>query len=83
MSKWDDCPGLVPVQVSRSKVLPPLQQSTHQMWIPQLLQDANIVQLDIQVLIDWLECAFDADIVLELHDNFLIDQGLEETERAS
>ena len=48
------------------------------MWVLDLLQDTNVVKLDVQVLIDGLKGAFNADVVLELDDHFLVDERLEE-----
>ena len=49
------------------------------MRIPHLLQHADIIKLDIQILIHGFQGAFDADVVLELNDDFLVDQCFEET----
>lgn len=41
------------------------------------IQDFNIVELDVQVLIDRLEDASNANIVLELNGDRLVGQSLE------
>ena len=48
------------------------------MWILQLLDDLDVVKLDVEVLVDALEGAPDEDIVLELHRDSGVDEGLEE-----
>lgn len=55
-----------------------LPQVTYQMWIPYLLHDADIVELDVEVLVHALEGAADRDVVLELDGYFVVDEGFEE-----
>jgi hypothetical protein len=43
-----------------------------------VLLDLDVVQLDVQELVDALEGASDADLVLELDGDFVVDQGFEE-----
>lgn len=51
------------------------------MRIFDVVNDANVVELDIEVLIDVLERATDQDVVLELHRDLVVDEGLEEAAR--
>jgi hypothetical protein len=46
---------------------------------PQLICRLRIIQLDVQILIDALQCAADADFILQLYGNFMLDERLEET----
>lgn len=48
------------------------------MGILDLLDDADVLQLDVQVLVDALEGAPDLYVVLELDCDLMVDQGLEE-----
>lgn len=59
---------------------PALQTDTYQMRVFDLFYHSDIVQLDIEVLIDALECAADRDVVLELYRDFVVHQRLEEGE---
>lgn len=54
---------------------------TYQMRIPHLLQHANIIKLDIQELIDGFQPPLQREIVLQLYDHGLVDEGLEEARR--
>lgn len=49
------------------------------MWVLDLLDDADVLQFDVEVLVYALECAADLDVVLELDCDLVVDQGLEET----
>jgi len=49
------------------------------MRIPHLLQNADIIQLDIQELIHGFQCSLHREIVLELDDDGLLHQSFEET----
>ena len=49
------------------------------MRILQLLQHADIIELDVEELVHGFECAFDADVVFELDDDFLVHERFEET----
>jgi len=51
------------------------------MWILQLINNRDVIQLDIEVLIDALEGAADGDVVFELHCHRGVDQGFEEAAR--
>lgn len=51
---------------------------TYQMRVLELLYHLNIVELDVQVLINRFQRAFDLNVVLELYGDFVVDQGLEE-----
>lgn len=51
---------------------------TYQMRPPNFIYCLSIVQLDIQVLVDALQCPADLDFVLEFHGDFMLDEGLEE-----
>ena len=53
------------------------------MWVFQLLNDANVIELDIQELVDALEGPADRDIVLQLHGYFVIHKRFEEAVRKS
>ena len=48
------------------------------MRVLQVVDDADVVQLDVEVLVDALERAADLDVVLELDGDLVVDQGLEE-----
>lgn len=43
------------------------------------IEDVDVVQLDVEVLVDGLEGAADADVVLELDGDDLVGEGFEET----
>ena len=47
------------------------------MRVLELVDDADVVQLDVEVLVDALERAADADIVLELDRHLMVDERLE------
>ena len=49
------------------------------MRVFQLLDDVDVVQFDVEILINRLECASDLNIVLQLHRHLVINQRLEET----
>lgn len=49
------------------------------MGVLDLLDDADVLELDVEVLVDALEGAADLDVVLELDCDLVVDQGLEET----
>ncbi len=51
------------------------------MRILQLINDADVVQLDVEVLVDTLESAPDLDVVLELDRDLMVDERLEEAGR--
>jgi hypothetical protein len=51
------------------------------MWVLDLLDDADVLELDVEVLVHALEGAADLDVVLELDCDLVVDQGLEETVR--
>lgn len=53
------------------------------MWIFQLLHHLYIIKLDIEVLIDRFQGPANLDIVFELDGDFVVDQGLEETDCAN
>lgn len=42
-----------------------------------LVQHSDVVQLDVEELINRLQCTNDGQVVLELDSHFLIRQGLE------
>lgn len=52
---------------------------TYQMRPPHLVYSLGIVQLDVQILIDALQCSADLHFVLELNCDFVLDERLEET----
>jgi len=51
-----------------------------QVWVFNLLDDGDALQLDVQKLVDALECAADRDIILKLDGDFVVDKSLEEAE---
>lgn len=51
---------------------------TDQMWVFQVLNHLDFIELNIEVLIDRLEDTADLDIVLEFDSDFVVHQGLEE-----
>lgn len=46
---------------------------------PDLIHSFGVIQLNIQVLIDTLQCPADLDFVLKLNRDFVLDESLEET----
>jgi len=46
---------------------------------PHLIHRLCIIQFDVEVLIDALQCAADLDLVLELDGDFVLDERFEET----
>ena len=48
------------------------------MRILQLLDDADVIELDVEVLVDALEGAADGDVVFELDGDFMVDERFEE-----
>lgn len=50
---------------------------------PDLIHRLSVIQLDIQILIDALQRPTDLDFILELHGDFVLDEGLEETAHMS
>ena len=46
---------------------------------PHLIHRLRIIQLDVEVLVDALECAADLDFVLEFDGDFVLDERFEET----
>lgn len=48
------------------------------MWVLELLNDGDVVKLDVEELIDALECAAYRDVVLELDRDFVVNERLEE-----
>lgn len=52
---------------------------TYQMRPPNLIHRLRVIQLDVEVLIDALQRPADLDFVLELHGDFVLDEGFEET----
>lgn len=51
---------------------------SYKMWILKLLDNADIIQLDVQVLVNALQCAADLNIILELDGDLMVHEGLEE-----
>lgn len=54
-------------------------QNTHQMRVLQLLHDRNVIQLNVEVLVYALERSLELDVVFELHRDFMVNEGFEET----
>lgn len=48
------------------------------MGVFQLFHHLNIVELDVEILIHRLQRAADGDVVLELHRDLVVNEGLEE-----
>jgi len=48
------------------------------MWILQLINDRDVIELDVEVLVDALEGAADGDVVFELNGHGGVDKGFEE-----
>jgi len=59
---------------------PPKALRTDQMRILQLFHHLYIIELDVEILIDRFQGSANLDIILELDGDFVIDQGLEETD---
>jgi hypothetical protein len=51
------------------------------MRVLDLLDDADVLQLDVEILVYALERAEDLDVVLELDRDLVVDEGLEKTGR--
>ena len=43
------------------------------------IADRNLVELDVEELVDGLQHAGDAEVVLELDGDLMVDEGFEET----
>lgn len=54
-------------------------QNTHQMRVLQLLHDRYVIQLNVEVLVYALERSLELDVVFELHRDFMVNEGFEET----
>lgn len=48
------------------------------MGILEIVDDADVVELDVEVLIDALEGTADLDVILELNCDLMVDESLEE-----
>lgn len=48
------------------------------MRILELIHHLDVVELDVEVLVDTLEDAADADVVFELDGHLVVDEGFEE-----
>lgn len=48
------------------------------MRVLELLNDLYVVQLDVEVLVDALQCATDLNVVLKLNSYFVVDERLKE-----
>jgi len=59
------------------------KSETHHVWILELVEDGNVIELDVEVLVDALEDAADLDVVLELDRDLLVDEGFKEAARES
>jgi hypothetical protein len=51
------------------------------MGVLELVNYLDVVKLNVEVLVDALERAADADVVLELDRHLVVDEGLEEAAR--
>ena len=54
---------------------------TYEMWVLELVDDRDVIQLDVEVLVDALERPPDLDVVLQLHRHLVVDERLEEAMR--
>lgn len=50
---------------------------TYEVRVLDLLHDLDVVKLDVEVLIHALEGSLELDVVLELHGDLVVDEGLE------
>jgi len=50
------------------------------MRIFDLFYHSDIIELDIKILIDRLQCSADLDVVLEFHRDFMVDKSLEKAD---
>jgi hypothetical protein len=48
------------------------------MGVFEILNHLYVIEFDIEVLVNGFQGAADLNIVLELHRDFMVDQGLEE-----
>lgn len=49
------------------------------MWVLDLFDNLYIIKLNVEVLIDALQCALDLNVVLELDRDLVVNKSLEET----
>lgn len=54
------------------------RKKTNQVRVLELLDHLNVLELDIEILVDALEDAADADVVFELDRDLVVDEGFEE-----
>ena len=59
------------------------QEQTHKVGVLDLLDDANVIELDVEVLVDALEGTADLDVVFKLDCDDCVDERLEEAVRVS
>lgn len=52
--------------------------SSYHVGVLLLVNDSDVVKLDVEELVDRVELPADAEIVLQLHDHLLVNQGLKE-----
>lgn len=55
-----------------------LGEVTHQMRVLDLLDDADVLQLDVEILVDTLERATDLNVIFEFDRDLMVDEGFEE-----
>lgn len=51
------------------------------MRVFEVIDHADVIEFDVEILVDALERTADLDIVLELDGNLMVDQCLEKAER--
>lgn len=73
------CPRPAPTAIPTTHWMRERKVHAHKMRVFDLLHDADIVQLDIKILIHRLQRAPDLDVVLELNGYLMVDEGFEET----
>lgn len=56
---------------------------TDQMWIFQLFEYRDVVELDVEILVYAFECASYRDVVLQFDGHLVVDQSLEKAAELS
>ena len=55
-----------------------MKRSTYEMGVLELVDDGDVVELDVEVLVDALEGTAEADVVLKLDSDLVVDEGFKE-----
>ncbi len=54
-----------------------IQTESHHMWVLLLVDDMHVVELNVQILINGMQCPCDGEVVLQFHSDLLANQSLE------